>query len=414
MRRRVMRSRGIQGVQPTDPRYRWGAFDTAVRTAVAAGYAVVDIHDAPGWARAKTCRGESATKCYPTIERARRLRDGRRTTVARRLSWTAARSLLAGLERAEPQHRADAADEEREPVSADGYRAMVNAVARPSTPSTPTTSSSQAASRHSAATPTTRAAARSRSGRIRPLEFMREILCMSTGATPTATCNAEVGFDVWAHHPYTYGGPTHNAFHPDDVSLGDLGEMRRLLRAARRPATSASRRRRLLGDGVQLRLAAGRPEGIATRAARTLGLRGAVPHVENGVSLVTWFLLHDQPFPQGMFQSGLYTEDEPREAGAASVQVPVRRLQPAGGQGVVWGRTPSGKLKSLDRRAAGRRQWREIARVKSDRNGIFSGLVPSADRSGFLRARMAGGEATVPFSLTVTPDFRFCPWGSFC
>ena len=70
---------------------------------------------------------------------------------------------------------------------------------------------------------------------------MREMLCMSSGATPRATCNDRAEFDVWAHHPYTYGGPTHSAFHPDDVSLGDLGEMRRLLDAATAPATSKPR-----------------------------------------------------------------------------------------------------------------------------------------------------------------------------
>ena len=70
--------------------------------------------------------------------------------------------------------------------------------------------------------------------RIHPLEFMRELLCMSAGSKPEPTCDDKSEFDVWAHHPYTYGGPTHSAFNPDDVSLGDLGKMRRLLDAAER------------------------------------------------------------------------------------------------------------------------------------------------------------------------------------
>lgn len=44
-------------------------------------------------------------------------------------------------------------------------------------------------------------------------------------------CKQRVRFDIWAHHPYTSGGPTHKVALPDDVSLGDLPEMSRVLRA---------------------------------------------------------------------------------------------------------------------------------------------------------------------------------------
>ena len=50
-----------------------------------------------------------------------------------------------------------------------------------------------------------------------PLAFMRSLLCLSKGAHPHATCNATIHFDVWSHHPYTFGGPFGHSKNPDDV-----------------------------------------------------------------------------------------------------------------------------------------------------------------------------------------------------
>ena len=58
---------GFDARDPNDRHYNWQSFDTAVRTVVAAGLQpLVDLHDAPGWAREKTCAGEGAGKCRPT------------------------------------------------------------------------------------------------------------------------------------------------------------------------------------------------------------------------------------------------------------------------------------------------------------------------------------------------------------
>jgi hypothetical protein len=67
---------------------------------------------------------------------------------------------------------------------------------------------------------------------VAPLRFMRELFCLSDGPSPQSTCATRVRFDIWGHHPYTEGGPTHTAAGADDVSLGDLPEMNQLLRAA--------------------------------------------------------------------------------------------------------------------------------------------------------------------------------------
>jgi hypothetical protein len=66
---------------------------------------------------------------------------------------------------------------------------------------------------------------------VGPLRFMRQLFAR------------RVSFDIWSHHPYTSGGPTHEAQGGNDVSLGDLPEMARVLRAATRDGRITSSRK---------------------------------------------------------------------------------------------------------------------------------------------------------------------------
>ena len=67
---------------------------------------------------------------------------------------------------------------------------------------------------------------------LRPLAFMRSLLCVSKGSRiRTRRATTPIHFDVWSHHPYTYGGPFGRAKLADDVELGDLPKMRAVLKA---------------------------------------------------------------------------------------------------------------------------------------------------------------------------------------
>lgn len=259
--------------------------------------------------------------------------------------------------------------------------------------------------------------------RIHPLQFMRQMLCMSNDAKqPKATCGDRTEFDVWAHHPYTYGGPTHSAFHPDDVSLGDLGEMRRLLEAAE--AVGHIRSRQDVGFWVtefsyDSRPAdpKGLPPGLHARWVSEALYR----MWQNGVSLVTWFFLRDRPFPAEMFQSGLYyrgesgiASDKPKPA-LRAFRFPFVAFRQRGEAISYWGRTPTSVKGAVvvEQQAGGR--WRRLAAPSVNRYGLFTGRVVQARGRGPLRARLTNrSDASLPFSLTVPRDFRFCPWGSFC
>jgi hypothetical protein len=142
---------------------------------------------------------------------------------------------------------------------------------------------------------------------------------------------------------------------------------------------------------------------------------------QNGVSLVTWFLLRDQPYPGDMFQSGLYyrgpngiASDKPKLA-LRAFRFPFVAFRQKSGAIAYWGRTPASTEKAVvveQRQGSG---WRRLVAPKVDRYGIFKGPIGEARGSGPLRARLVDrSDVSLPFSLTVPKDFRFCPWGSFC
>jgi hypothetical protein len=258
--------------------------------------------------------------------------------------------------------------------------------------------------------------------RIRPLQFMREMLCMSKGARPRPTCNQRTEFDVWAHHPYTYGGPTHSAFHPDDVSLGDLGAMRTLLEAAERAGHIRSRQKvSFWVTEFSYDSRPADPKGLAPALHARWTSEALYRMWQNGVSLVTWFLLRDEPFPDQMFQSGLYmrgasgiASDKPKPA-LRAFRFPFVAFRETNRSVTYWGRTPTSTRKAVVVEQKRGARWMRVAMPRVDRYGILQGRVAGPQGSGALRARLVdGSDVSLPFGLKVPKDFRFCPWGSFC
>jgi hypothetical protein len=408
---------------PSDPQYQWDALDEVVQTAVAARLEpIFSIIDAPGWAQtgAKQRPSDGPVRPSPsaladfTTALATRY-SGRFRNIPRVRYWQVWNEPNLSIYLM-PQ------SENGKPVSPDWYRDMVNAMARavhavrsdnvviagglapfggnlndPSGAPTPNQE------------------------RIHPLTFMRQMLCMSDDPKPKPICSAKSQFDVWAHHPYTYGGPTHDANDPNDVSLGDLGEMRTLLDAA--VAAGQIQSRQKVGFWVtefSYDSKPADPKGLGPALHARWVSEALYRMWQNGVSVVTWFLLRDQPFPQEMFQSGLYyrgangiASDKPKPA-LQAFRFPFVAFRQKDKSITFWGRTPTSTKKAVVVEQKQGPRWKRLVSPQVDRYGIFQGRVASR-ASGSFRARLvSGGEASLPFSLTVPADFRFCPWGSFC
>lgn len=254
---------------------------------------------------------------------------------------------------------------------------------------------------------------------VGPLTFMRSLLCVSRKLTPT--CSARARFDVWSHHPYTSGGPTHTAYRADDVSLGDLPEMKAVLDAAYRLRRIQSRRRPLFWvTEFSWESKPPDPRGVPTALHTRWVSEGLYRMWKAGVTLVTWFRLTDEPYPKSPYQSGLYYRDADGDAGRAkpallAFRFPFVAFREKGGAVLVWGRTPSSRALSVLVEQYDGFGWRRVAVLRANRYGIFTKRLPLAGRGPLRAVQLPGGgerrEVSRGFSLTVPPDRVVRPFG---
>jgi hypothetical protein len=251
---------------------------------------------------------------------------------------------------------------------------------------------------------------------VAPLDFMRRLLCMSAGPHFVPTCSRATPFEIWSTHPYTSGGPTHMAAHPDDVSLGNLPEMKALLDAAVRAHHVRSRRAvRFWVTEFGWDSDPPDPQAVPMKLLTRWVAEALYRMWAAGVSLCIWFRLDDDPLSVSPYQTGLYFHsaglpDERPKPSLQAFRFPFVAF-PRGGRIFVWGRTPAGKAGRVvvEQRSGG---WLRVATLATDRYGIFTAVIAGRG-SGDLRAELVGGgTVSVPFSLTAPPDRFVNPFGS--
>ena len=243
-----------------------------------------------------------------------------------------------------------------------------------------------------------------------PLLFMRTLLCLSKKLTPT--CHQRAKFDIWGHDPYTAGGPSHHAGIADDVSLGDLPRMRAVLDAGVRAGNVVSRQKvRFWVTEFSWDTNPPDPNAMPLALQTRWISEGLYTMWKAGVSLLTWYLIKDQPVSSSPYQSGLYFVSGKPKPSLRSFRFPFVAFKTASGID-VWGRTPWSKAGTVIVEQQSGGGWARLGIVKTNANGIFLTHYASK-RSGPLRARLAGSDpdVSVPFSLTEPPDKSFRPFG---
>jgi hypothetical protein len=254
---------------------------------------------------------------------------------------------------------------------------------------------------------------------IAPLTFMRSLLCLSKGSHPHATCKNKIHFDVWSHHPYTFGGPFAHANNADDVSLGDLPKMRTLLRAGLKSHHVVSSHSvqfwvtEFSWDSKPPRKGAA-PMALASRwTAESL-----YQAWRSGVSLLTWFGLEDRsgasPYKNGLYFHASSLEHAKAKPVLTAFKFPfVAYLH--GSKVSVWGRdATSSKVRVTIQRKHGKSgAWKTVGYVVANSNGIFRATLKlRASKKDSLRAVASGSGKSLGFSLTVPKDPHIGPWGS--
>jgi len=253
---------------------------------------------------------------------------------------------------------------------------------------------------------------------VAPLAYMRALLCLSKGAHPHATCHNAVHFDAWSHHPYTFGGPFGRAKLSDDVELGDLPKMRALLQAAARLHHVLSAHPvRFWVTEFGWDSQPPRPHAAPMALAARWTSESLYQMWRSGVSLVTWFDLQDHRSPSP-YQSGLYFSSASLGRARAKALLTGFRFPFVAylGQGTVgvWGRdaTSSKRLVTIQRRH-GHGPWRTVAKVSSNRFGIFRATLRlQATKQDSLRAVAPNSGTSLGFSLTVPYAPHIGPWGN--
>jgi hypothetical protein len=386
------RPRAFRPADPDDPAYRWSNVDAQIEAAVARGLRpFVYIETAPGWAL-RMFKGSPRPDPgeFGRFARAAAKRYGGDAHGLPRVyfwqAWNEPNKSQPALRR----------------TAHVWYRAMVNSFA--------------AAVHRVHPDNAVVAGGVSPFGRrtaVAPLTFMRRLLCLSPGGRPT--CKARTHLDIWSTHPYTSGGPEHEARSPNDVSLGDLPEMRNVLRAAVRAGHVVSHGQvRFWVTEFSWDSSPPDPQAVP-RALHARWVAEALYRMWTaGVSLVTWFRLSDDAVDASPYQSGLYYHADNLATARPKLSLRAFRFPFIAfreRRGVlIWGRTPNSKPQRvvLEQRRSGR--WRGLSVVKADRYGIFRATVRTSG-AGPLRARVPG-DAAVPFSLVRPPDHVVDPFGS--
>jgi hypothetical protein len=397
---------GFVGSDPSSIGYNWSSIDSTVEAAEAAGLSpILDIGNAPSWAWRIRPVGNSAGS--PKIN----LLGDFAAAIATRYDGNHGEPAVHAFEVwNEPNLSLDL-----NPVDPRAYRNMVNAVAA-------SVHAANAANLVVAGGMDPFGGRSARYHTMSPLKFMRGMLCLSSGKKPHATCNTPAHFDVWSHHPYTFQGPFGHAKNADDVSLGDLPKMRALLKAGVKLHHVVSRRpvqfwvTEFSWDTGPPRRAAAPPALEARWTAEAFHQMWL-----SGVSLVTWFLLQDQP-GTSPWQSGLYYSA--RTVGRAkakpmrtSYRFPFVAYLGKKNTVSVWGRdaTSAATTVAIQQQRKGKGAWRTVARIRANRYGIFLANVKlkQVTAKDALRASAPGSGNSLSFSLTrPSPKIRFGPWGN--
>lgn len=405
---------------PGDPRYEWGESDDDVTRAVAAGLTpVLQIDGAPEWAqRCKTPPVVVPAICNPDPAALRAFA----TAAARRYSgatpgipavryWQALNEPNLSLFFF-PQY-----DTAGNALSPELYRHLVNAFYAGIKTVSQDNVVLAAGLGPIAVPPWT----------IGPMQFARELLCMRGSRRPKPApgdCGGGVHFDVFAIQPYTTGAPTRKG-KANDVQLGDLGKLQRLLSAADRAGRikSSFPRTPLWITEFSWDTKPPDPGGLPMRIEKRWTAEALYRAWRAGVDHFFWFSLRDDVHdPDRKYsetlQSGLYFRGPTVEQDRPKPILQAFRFPfvayPKQGKLKFWGRTPTSGPGEVRIQLLRGGRWRDALVVEADSQGIFRGRIPTKyghNQQGSARARFANS-STVPFSMRPVEDFRHPPFGA--
>lgn len=386
----VVDSKPVAPASPADPAYDFSKIDAAVRAATHRGLEpLIMIHQAPAFAEGPQRPAVSIGTWKPDPSA---LADFAQA-VATRYSGS-----FAGLPRVrdyevwnEPNYSGDLTPQREgdQLVGAEHFRRMVNAfygAVKGVHPDNVVVTGGTGPYGDDSGT-----------ARVRPLDFLRTLLCLREGLRG-ATCNKKVHFDVLAHHPInTSGGPTQSAIDPDDASTPDLQRVRRTLRAAERFGTAPRAPHPLWATEIWW-------ESDPPDTYRGVPLRRQARWIEqtfyvlwkDGADVVINYPLHDAGYdpdhPLASLQSGVYTDSDQAKPAAVAFAFPFVADRRNKNKVLAWGKAPaSGKLRI---QLLTKGHWRQLEKLPVHDGEVFTEKLRLRGKA-MLRARIRGEKSLI-------------------
>jgi hypothetical protein len=215
--------------------------------------------------------------------------------------------------------------------------------------------------------------------RMMPALFVREMLCLHGRRLALEPCADPIHFDVLAHHPYSVGGPFNSALQPDDVSIPDMHKLAGpLLKAERTGRVLPRGPKPLWVTEVSYDSNPPDPQGVPQPEHARWTEETLYELWRQGVSLVTWYLIRDQPpVPSyaASYQSGMYLLGGQPKLSQRAFRFPFV-MEPAGhGQTVAWTRAPVGGALQIQRRVG--TGWQTVVSAPVRAGDVVERHVPA-------------------------------------
>jgi hypothetical protein len=248
-----------------------------------------------------------------------------------------------------------------------------------------------------------------------PLNFDAQLMCLRRAGTSFVrerSCTPP-RFDVLADHPYSLAAtPTKHAYNPDDVLVGDMGKLDRLLQAARRLHAAASSVRLWVTEWAWFTDPPNKIVGDSNATTARYVAYSMYEMWRAGVQMVIWFTVQDDPRDTAVNLSGggLYFASGQPKLALRAFGFPF--IATANGRhGFVWGRAPvSQRARVVVQHLVGNR-WRRVATATTASDGVF--LVDlNVQRNGLYRAGVVGGPFSLAYVANPIPPKRTHVFGS--